>query len=144
MSNTRIALRAQAPRRRAQPEREIQIALLEHLRLRGAKGLIVWHCPNGAFLGGKRHVQAAVLKKMGMRPGVGDLLFLKPPPPEHPHEGARFFSLEIKAHGNTSTEAQIKWRSDVNRCGGFAAEVVGLDAALACLQAWGLLREVSR
>jgi hypothetical protein len=130
--DTQNELRVQARSgRRAQPERDIQLALLEHVRLRGVKDLIVWHCPNGAFLGGKRCAQAAKLKKMGMRCGVGDLSFL--------HQG-RFFSLELKAHGNTSTEAQLQWRSDVNRCGGFAAEAVGIDAALACLEAWQLIK----
>jgi len=55
------------------------------------------------------------------------------------HDG-RFYALELKASGCRSTEAQIAFRDAVNAAGGFAAEAVGLDAALACLRGWNLLR----
>jgi len=39
-----------------------------------------------------------------------------------------------------STEAQLAFRAAVNAAGGFAAEAQGIDAALAVLTTWGLLR----
>jgi hypothetical protein len=36
------------------PEQEIHKAVAAHLRQRGVPGLVWWHTPNGAMLGGKR------------------------------------------------------------------------------------------
>jgi hypothetical protein len=117
------------------PEQEIHRAVVQHVRLRGAPGVVFWHSPNGAYLGGKRTrkgaaIQGAIMKSLGVRSGVSDLVFL--------HHG-RFFALELKAPGGRSTEAQIKFRDDVNRAGGFATEAVGIDSALRCLEQWNLL-----
>lgn len=71
------------------------------------------------------------MKGLGVRAGVGDLLFFD--------EGS-FYSLELKAMGRRSTEDQIQWRLDVNRCGGFASEACGLDEALRILEHWKLLQ----
>lgn len=71
------------------------------------------------------------MKGLGVRAGVADLLFL---------DEGKFYSLELKAMGRRSTEAQIAWRLDVNRAGGFASEAQGLDEALRILEAWQLLR----
>jgi hypothetical protein len=122
--------------RRAQPEATIQRAICEHLRLRAKPNCVWWHTPNGAYLGGKRTpkgaaIQGAIMKSLGVRAGVADLCFL--------HNGV-FYALELKAPGGRSTEAQIKFRDDVNRAGGFASEAVGIDAALAVLESWNLLR----
>jgi hypothetical protein len=124
------------PRRRERPEQTIQRAVIEHLRLRGVPGLVFWHTPNGAYLGGKRtrkgaSIQGAIMKSLGVLAGVSDICAL--------HDG-RFYAVELKAPGGRSTEAQLRFRNDVNAAGGFATEAVGLDAALGCLQVWGLLR----
>lgn len=92
--------------RRAQPEAELQRSVVQHLRARGAKGLVYWHCPNGAYLGGKRNkrgiaIQGSIMRGMGVRAGVADILCL--------HDG-KLFSLELKAPGGRSSEAQIAWR----------------------------------
>ena len=123
-------------RRRAQPEAAVQRSVVQHLRLRGVPSLVFWHCPNGAYLGGKRNkrgiaIQGAIFKSLGARAGVADICLL--------HDGG-FYSLELKALGNHSTEAQIAWRDDVNAAGGYATEAVGVDAAIRCLEYWGLLR----
>jgi hypothetical protein len=114
--------------RRKRPEDEIQKAVLAHLKIRKVPGVEYWHTPNGAKM---PRIQAAILKGLGMRNGVADLLFL--------HKG-KFYSLELKAPGRTSTDDQIGWRLAVNAAGGFAAEAVGLDAAIRILEAWQLLK----
>jgi hypothetical protein len=137
MLNTRVTGRTQAPRpRRAQPERQIHAAIIQHLRLRAKPDVVFWHTPNGAHYGRtkKAVIHGAVMKSLGVRAGVSDIVLL--------HE-SKFFALELKAPGGRSTEAQIKFRADVNAAGGYASEAVGLDAALACLQCWNLLRGVA-
>lgn len=117
--------------RRSRPENEVQRTVIEHLKIRGKPGMLYWHTPNG----GKRlPIEAAVMKGLGVRAGVADLLFL---------DDGKLYSLELKAMGRRSTEAQIQWRLDVNRCGGFASEAAGIDEALRILEAWQLLRGVA-
>jgi hypothetical protein len=67
-----------------------------------------------------------------VRAGVSDFVFL--------HEG-RFYALELKAlGGKPPTEEQQSFISDVNNAGGFAVCATGLDLAIKCLEAWGLVK----
>ncbi len=115
-------------RRQSRPEDAIQRAVFQHIWIRGVPGIVAWHTPNG---GKRKPIEAAILKGLGVRPGVADVCIV--------HDG-KFYALELKAPGGRSTEKQIQFRHEVNAAGGFAAEAVGLDAALGCLHAWGLLR----
>jgi len=114
------------PRRR--PEQQIQLSLVQHLRRRGARGAVWWHVPNGGY---RRHAEAKILAGLGVRAGVADICVV--------HDG-KFFALELKAPGGCSTSAQMAFRDSINAAGGFATEATGLDAALHCLESWGLLR----
>jgi hypothetical protein len=113
--------------RRRQPEAQIQRAIAQHLEIRGAAGLVWFAVPNGNKLGGKISakgiaIQGSINKGLGVKPGVSDLIFL--------HD-AKFYALELKVDGRTLDR--------VNAAGGFATWCAGLDRALACLEAWGLL-----
>lgn len=114
--------------RRANPEQQIQRSVVQHLRARGAPGLIFIHVPNGGY---RRPVEAAILKGMGMRAGVSDLLLFR---------NGKFYALELKALGGRPTEAQIEFLSDINKAGGFSCLCEGLDRALRVLETWGLLK----
>jgi hypothetical protein len=138
MINNSIALRVQAPRRRLraparlpQPtERQVQLGVLDNLKLRGVPRLLWWHCPNG---GSRNKAEAARLKQLGTLAGVGDLLLLD--------RRGRFFSLELKvASGARVTEQQLAWRDAVNSNNGFAAIAHGVDEALRILECWQLLK----
>jgi hypothetical protein len=110
------------------PEDAIQRAVVQHLEARGVKGLVYFHVPNG----GKRDVvTASILKTMGVRAGVSDLVLFY---------NKQLFVLELKAPGNKPTESQIEFLSDIDREGGFGAVATGLDQALITLEVWGLLR----
>ena len=115
-------------KRRQHPESQIQRSVVEHLRCRGARGAVWWHVPNG---GVRRKTEAAILKGLGVRAGVADICVV--------YDG-KFFALELKAPSGRSTAAQIAFRDEINAAGGFAAEAVGLGAAIRCLEAWGLLK----
>jgi hypothetical protein len=115
-----------SPRRR--PEQEIQRSVVSHLRCRGARGAVWWHVPNGGF---RRPAEAKILAGLGVRAGVADIVAL--------HDG-KFYALELKSLSGRSTASQIAFRDEINAAGGFAAEAVGLDAAIRCLESWGLLK----
>ena len=115
-------------RRRPRAEQLIQRAVCQHLRRRGASGLVWFHVPNG---GRRRPVEAAIFSGLGVRPGVADLILL--------HDG-RAFALELKADGGRPTAAQKRFLSDFRAAGGEASIANGLDQALQTLEAWDLLR----
>jgi hypothetical protein len=49
------------------------------------------------------------------------------------------FALELKRPGGRLSEAQLEFLARFNDAGGHSAVAEGLDRALACLEAWGLL-----
>jgi len=116
------------PVRRRRPEDSIQRAVCQHLRMRGARGLLWWHVPNG---GKRSRVEAAILKGLGVRAGVSDIIAV--------HEG-KAFALELKADGGRPTEAQLQFIDDFRAAGGNAVVAEGLDQALRVLETWKLLR----
>jgi len=114
--------------RRRSPEAAIQRAVCDHLRLR-AKAEVLWlHCPNGEH---RNPITGAKLKRMGVLAGASDLLLW--------HQG-NSFALELKAPGGRLSEAQLEFLARFNDAGGHTANAEGIDRALACLSAWGLLR----
>ena len=126
-----------ASHRRQQPERVLQTALVEHLRLRG-RGVLWLHVPNG----GSRDIrEAANLKRMGALAGASDLLLFRPG--ACPHCGsARLegFALELKSDGGRPSEAQLNFMARFAAAGGHTCFASWLDRALAVLEAWQLLR----
>ena len=120
------------------PEQDIHKAVAAHLRQRGAPGLLWWHTANGAHYGKRNRrgaaIQGAIMKGLGVRAGVSDIVAL--------HQG-KFFALELKAPGGRATEAQLEFIGDVQRNGGFTCVAEGLDEALRAIETWGLVRGVS-
>jgi hypothetical protein len=123
--------------RRQQPERVLQTALVEHLRLRGRDGVLWLHVPNG----GSRDIrEAANLQRMGALAGASDLLLFRPG--ACPHCGrARLegFALELNSDSGRLSDAQLEFLARFNDAGGHSAVAESIDRALACMQAWGLL-----
>jgi hypothetical protein len=110
------------------PEQQIQRALVQHLRQRGAPGLVFTHCPNGGY---RKPIEAAIFKGIGVRAGVSDLLLWR---------GGKSYALELKAPGGRATESQLQVLADMDQAGAFTCIAEGLDRALAALEHWGLLR----
>jgi hypothetical protein len=114
--------------RRRRPEDAIHRVLLQHLRLRAPRDCFFTHFPAG---GARPPVEAAIMKGLGVRAGVPDLLIV--------HEGT-LYGLELKADGRKSTALQEETQEALRRAGAVVATAVGLDAALKQLERWHLLK----
>jgi hypothetical protein len=114
---------------RRRPEQQLQRAVLDHLRWRGAPGLWWCHYPAGGF---RSAIEAAIFKSLGTAAGVPDLLLV--------HRG-QLYGLELKgARGGRPSDAQIATHEAMRRAGAVVGTAWGLDHALALLATWGLLR----
>lgn len=114
--------------RRRQPEAQIQEAVIKHLAQFGVKGHVAFHCPNGGW----RNVrEASRLKRMGVLPGIPDLMIV--------YKGD-VFGLELKAPGGRATEAQLETIARLEAAGAYCCVAEGFDASIGALSAWGLLR----
>jgi VRR-NUC domain len=114
--------------RRRDPEAKLHRGVTEHLRVRAKPDVLWLHPANG----GKRDIrEAAQFKRMGMLAGASDLLLW--------HQG-NSFALELKSPGGRLSEAQLDFLARFNDAGSHSAWADDIDRALACLDAWGLLR----
>jgi len=115
-------------RPRRQPEAQIQTALCNHLRWRARRDCFWFHVPNG----GKRDaIEARHLKDQGVRTGVPDVILIC---------GGRTYGLELKADQGRVSVAQKATQIEMEMAGAAVATAYGLDAALAQVEAWGLMR----
>jgi hypothetical protein len=78
----------------SRPEQQIQRAVFEHLAIRAASTVFAFHPANGGW---RSRVEAAILKGMGLRAGVPDIIAIK---------GGRCYALELKASDGRLTPAQ--------------------------------------
>jgi hypothetical protein len=116
------------PARRAQPEAQIQHAVFQHLRMRGAPHVFAFHPANGGY---RKPIEAAIMKGLGVVAGTPDVIAIK---------DGHVFALELKAAGGRPSPKQIETIAALEAAGAITAIAVGLDAAHARLEAWGLLR----
>ena len=108
-------------------ESAIQIAVMQHLRLR-ARDAVAFHVPNG---GARSKAAAGRFKAEGVEPGAPDVCIVF---------RGQFYGLELKAARGRVSPAQRVMHERLRAAGGHVAVAYGLDAALAQLEAWGLLR----
>jgi len=115
-------------RKCCRPEQAIQAAIFEHIAWRGVKGLFAFHVP----LGGWRSViEAKIFRSLGVVAGVPDIIIIY---------GGRCYALELKAEGGRATPKQLEAIAAMEAAGAYCCIAEGLDRALACLEAWGLLK----
>jgi hypothetical protein len=114
--------------RRVRPEQQIQKAVLGHLAWRAVPGVWWCHYPAGGW---RSPIEAAIFKSLGVVAGVPDILIV--------HHG-QLYALELKVAGGRLTTIQSDTQAAMVRAGAIVATAHGLDAALAQLVAWGLIR----
>lgn len=89
-------------------EQQIQIAAVHHFRALESikRNFVFWHTPNG----GKRSKrEASLLRAMGTRPGVHDLVFLL--------HGGKSILIELKAEDGRLSAAQEEFHNTATALG---------------------------
>lgn len=111
-------------------ERELHIAIADTLRKGGlSEGWIWFHPANGED---RRDNTGALLKRMGVLPGVSDLIFIAPP-------YGKVHALELKRRGKKPTQEQWDFIDAVQAAGGVASWADNYDDAIKILTHWGAL-----
>ncbi len=113
---------------RRHEEDDLQMAIVQHLRLLAPKNVLWWHCPNG---GTRSKRMGARLKAMGVRPGVPDICLLLA-------DGRPAF-LELKSQKGVLSLAQRQFRAFCEAGGIEYHCCAGIDSALSVLKAWKVL-----
>jgi hypothetical protein len=111
----------------SRPEDIIQRAVFQHLKARKAPGTFAFHVPNG---GKRRRIEASIMKGLGVTAGVPDIIAIR---------AGRTFALELKADDGRPTAKQVATMAEMEAAGATVTIAKGLDAAIAQLEAWGLL-----
>jgi hypothetical protein len=117
---------------RNRPEDAIQRAVFEHLTVRGASDVFAFHPANGGW---RSRIEAAILKGLGVRPGVPDVIAIK---------AGQAYAIELKAPRGRVTEAQRAAHAALRAAGAGVVVAYGLDDAIDHLERWKLVSGSSR
>ncbi|MCX5581467.1 VRR-NUC domain-containing protein [Kaistia terrae] len=109
-------------------EESIQRAVIQHLKLTAAPGVVYFHCPNGEA---RSKATGARLKAMGVRRGVADICLVLP--------SGRSAFLELKSAKGRPSDEQKAFAADVSKSGALYAVAASIDQALQILIEWGAL-----
>lgn len=112
-------------------EQEIQRAVFAHIRSRGAPDIFAFHPANGGY---RRPIEAAILKGMGLKSGVPDIIIIC--------RGITY-ALELKTETGKLSANQADAIMALGAAGAVTGVAYGLDPALAWLEERGLLRGVA-
>ena len=116
-------------------EQLIHITVVKHLEARAIKGLYWFHPANGE----KRNIVTAKrLKRMGVKPGIADLVFVLPFQGCGSHGVVAF--MEIKSEKGRLSPKQKEFRDKCARLGWSYKIVRNLDEAIYVLRQWGALK----
>lgn len=127
--NRTISSVTSVPKKRNDEEYQVQAAVVDHLEAFGNRDIFWCHIPNGEA----RHIVTAKrLKKMGVKSGTPDLLFIKQGRPAH--------WMELKAKNGVLSDNQRDTIDTLVRNGSVVAVCYGIDEAINKLRDWNFLR----
>ena len=109
-------------------ETQIQRAVFQHFRERGAPGVFAFHSPNGGY---RKPIESAIFKGLGVVSGVPDVIAIK---------DGHFYALELKAEDGRLSDNQKLVLARLGECGAICAVAFGLSKALRQLEEWELLK----
>lgn len=112
-------------------ETQIQRAIVQHYRARGAPGVFMCAIPNGGF---RKPIEAAILKATGTVAGVPDTLWVR--------EGQAYF-VEVKTEKGRLSDNQVRTLEQLEAAGAICEVAYGLDHAIRWLETKKLLRGIS-
>lgn len=126
--------------RRSYPEQELQKLVVRTVEPLLVAPCQMWHTPMGGW---RKPVEAAILKGMGAKPGVSDLLFwpVRDWSSHHEVEVLRLAGIELKAPGRLKdvTEPQAEFGDWLRASGGLWEVLDNLDDVLRTLRRWGVI-----
>ncbi len=115
-------------------EAEIQIQLVDYLTLVApARGFLFFAVPNEAMGAARSRgglARMARLKRMGLRSGVADLVFVM---------SGRVYFLEMKRRGGKQSTNQLQFEADAIRAGAEYAVAHSFDEAINTLKSWSII-----
>jgi hypothetical protein len=109
-------------------EDTIQLTLIAHFNMRRKPGVLFFHIPNGGL---RNLLEAKKLKAMGVVAGMPDMGFLS--------AGVTHY-LELKTINGVLSAEQERMIAALRAAGAPAEVAFGLDAGVAQLERWGLIR----
>lgn len=109
-------------------EDAIQRSIFQHLRTRGAPDVFAFHPANGGY---RRPIEASILKGLGVKSGVPDLIIIK---------SGKTFALELKTSAGKLSDNQITAIGALTQAGAEVGVTYGLEAAIGWLEERGILR----
>lgn len=113
---------------RARPEEQLQRAIVRFLGISLPPDSFMFATTNQR--GTRKRFEMGILKAMGARAGVPDLVIL--------HRG-RFFGLEVKADKGRLSDHQATAADLIVQAGGFFSVVRSVEEVERCLRAWGVI-----
>jgi hypothetical protein len=109
-------------------EDDLQRAICKLLRLLEAQARLYWFAvPNGGF---RRKIEAAIMKGLGVRAGIPDLVILA--------KGRAYF-MELKSSVGVLNDAQRIVIPALKRHGFPVVVIRTIDQAIEALKSWGLM-----
>lgn len=115
-------------------ESEIQTAVVDYLNLAIVPSVLFFSVPNEALGRAKSQggiARMARLKRMGLRPGVADMVFVK--------DGRAYF-LEMKRRTGKQSTSQLFFEADAIKAGASYAVAHSIDEAINQLKAWKIVK----
>lgn len=109
-------------------EAELQMQVVALLDAYGRHDICWFHVPNGEK---RNSVTGLRLKRMGVQPGVADLILLVDGKP---------FAVELKTEKGAQSPVQAEWQETFERPGGAYFVARGLDEAIGVLSAIKVFR----
>jgi VRR-NUC domain len=119
--------------KRTRPEDALQRTIFKHLRTRGARDMVAFHVPNGGL---RNRIEAAILKGLGVEPGIPDVFVLQPGPPGF----CKVTTLELKSPSGRLSPEQCNMLATLCTIGANAHVSSNLDHAISVLEECGALR----
>lgn len=111
-------------------ERELHRCIKQWLDQCGIAEMEFWHTANERKCSPR---QGALLKALGVKPGVADFIFIL--------KGPKVFFLEVKTQNGKLSPAQKDFRAAVEALGCSYAVARTLDEAIDTLIGWGCIQE---
>jgi hypothetical protein len=112
------------------PEFKVHCMVADALRVSIQPGWLWFHVPNGEY---RSERTGERLKRMGVKPGVSDILLIAPP-------AGLLHALELKRRGEKPNYLQTAFLEAVVRAGGMAGYADTFDGAMTILMGWGAVR----